>query len=376
MLQVSLTVLLSAGCIVAIVGASGIENTQTLKNVVVHINNGRKYHFIEEQEMMDLAIHNRHIDIMHMPVSRLDLSGIESVIKADPWVADAQVFVDNMRVLHMYVTQRVPVARVFQQDGHSYYLDATTASMPLSESSVYYTTVVTNVPSLGDDSAGRGMKKQIVKLARTIQVDSFWSAQVSHMGIDSMGMFELYPVLGNQVVRLGDTSRLNNKLAGVVAFYRQVLNRIGWDKYTTLDVRFSDQVVASPSLPYKGPVDKAAATMNWVNSIVETEARNDTKDSLQHAAKQEAAQSAPPEKKAAPKEEHKEKAKEADKKRKKDDKPRSKDVKKEKKEEHKPEKKEEKKHEDKKTEKKSDKPKDKDKEKKDQPTPKYIYSEH
>ncbi len=38
--------------------------------------------------------------------------------------------------------------------------------------------------------------------------------------------------------------------------------------------------MASPSLPYIGPVDKAIVNMNWINSIVETEAGNNAKDSV------------------------------------------------------------------------------------------------
>ena len=91
------------------------------------------------------------------------------------------------------------------------------------------------------------------------------------------------PVLGDQKILFGDTSRMKDKLNNLFVFYNNVLNRIGWDKYETLDVRFKGQVVASPSLPYNGPVDKAVDKMNWINSIVETEAKNAENDST-HAA--------------------------------------------------------------------------------------------
>ena len=290
-LQMALTVVVSVGCIVAMVSASKIEDTKMLSSVAVHISNDKKYHFIEEREITELAITKRNIDIVHTPLAQLDIHSMEQVIRADPWVANAQVFVDNDRVLHMYVTQRVPVVRVFQQNNASFYMDSTLSIMPLSSNYVYYTSVVTNVPELKNDSAGWAMRKQIASLVRTIQTDSFWSAQISQIIVDSNGTFELLPVLGNQRILFGAATDMRDKLDNLFLFYKNVLNRIGWDRYETLDLRFHGQVIASPSLPYKGPVDKAVDKMNWINSIVETEAVNDAKDST-HIAETKAAREA------------------------------------------------------------------------------------
>ena len=279
-IQVLLTLIVSTCCIIAMVSASRIEDSKMIKSVSINIKNEKKYHFIEQQEIMDIAINNRNVDIEHTPVSKLDVHSIEQVILADPWVANAQVFVDNAQVLNIYVTQRIPVARLFQQNGASYFLDTTLSIMPLSKNYVYYTTVVTNVPELKNDSVSWALRKQIVSLVRTIQADTFWNSQVSQVILDSSNMFELTPVLGEQRIILGDITGAKTKLNNLFLFYKNVLNRIGWDKYEVLDLRFADQVVASPSLPYKGPTDKAVVNMNWINSIMETEARKDSKDSV------------------------------------------------------------------------------------------------
>lgn len=289
-LQLLLTIVGATGCVIAMVSASTIEGEKPLRELpIVSISNDRKYHSLEQKKIMDLAIYKRNIDILHTPVSKLDVRGIERAIETDPWVQNAQVYIDIERVMHIEVTRRVPVARLFRADGTSYYIDSTLHTMPLSDDYTYYTNVVTNVPYLGDDSAGIGMKKQIVRLARFINTDSFWSAQVSQIAIDSAGMFELTPVIGEQKILLGDTSRLAEKFTNVMAFYKSVLNRIGWDKYQILDVRFQDQVIASPSLPYKGPVDKAITKMNWITSIEVTEAQKRHEDSVRAVVNHQAA---------------------------------------------------------------------------------------
>ncbi|MCD6012182.1 MAG: hypothetical protein K0Q79_2044 [Flavipsychrobacter sp.] len=275
-LQMLLTLVVTSCCIVAIISASKIESEKVLKSVAIHYNNCKKYHSVEEQEILDLAITNRNIDITRTPASRLDIHGMEKTIMNNPWIANAQMFIDNERILHMYVTQRIPVVRVFQQNGASYYMDTTMSIIPLSANYIYYSTVVTNVPEIKTDSISWAVRKDIISLVRTIHSDSFWSAQISHVIVDSPGMYELVPVLGDHKILFGNALNAREKFDNLFAFYKNVLNRIGWDKYQLLDVRFAGQVVASPSLPYSGPVDKAVNTINWVNSIIETEAKSDS----------------------------------------------------------------------------------------------------
>lgn len=275
-LQLFVTLVVTTCCVIAMVSASRIEESKMISSVAVHIRNDKKYHFIEQQEIMDLAINKDNIDITHTPVSKLNLHAMEQRILSDPWISGAQVYVDNDRVLQMHVTQRIPVVRVFQRNTVSYYMDTTLSIMPLSRNYIYYTSVVTNVPEIKNDSISWALRQQIVSMVRHIQHDSFWNAQISQVIVDSVGMFELVPMIGNQRVIFGDVANMNEKFNNLFVFYKNVLNKIGWDKYETLDVRYKDQVVALPSLPYKGPVDKAIDKMNWINSIVETEAANDS----------------------------------------------------------------------------------------------------
>lgn len=273
-LQVVFTLVLTTGCIIAISSASRVENDKKLNSIDIRIRGEKQYHFIDRQQIMNMIINDRHINIQNLSIGKLDIRSMEGIIDANPWVADAQVYIDNMHVLHVNVTQRIPVARIFDNAGNSYYLDTTLAAMPLSANYVYYTTVVTNVPELKDDSVSRSLKGQIVSLVRYITRDTFWNAQVSQISIDSNNDFELIPVLGDQRIILGDTSMMSDKFNNLFLFYKKVLDRVGWDKYQVLDLRYKGQVVASPSLPWKKPVDKSMSNMDWVKNIIESGAKD------------------------------------------------------------------------------------------------------
>lgn len=268
-LQFLLTLVVTAGCIVAVLSASRKEDEKYIRNIDIRIKNDNKCRFIDKDAVMDLVANDKHIDLKHIPASQLDLHGMEEAIAANPWVGRAEIYVDNLHDLHLNVTQRVPVARVFDSDTNSYYLDTALQIMPLSDRYVHYTTVVTNVPVLKDkDSASNVIKAEVVKMVRFIESDTFWNAQVSQIIMQPGGTFELVPVLGHQRILIGDTSMLKEKFGNLFAFYKSVLNRIGWDKYDVIDVRYKGQVVASPALPWNAPVDKAMSNMNWVKSII------------------------------------------------------------------------------------------------------------
>jgi cell division protein FtsQ len=269
-LQVFLGLAATGCCVTALLSAADIEKNVTITDVKVDITNGDKYKFMNEDMVKAIAITDRHVNIMYTPVKDLDIHRMEYILAANPWVASAQAYIDNKHVLHLNVTQRIPVARIFEDNGGSYYLDSSLSQMPISKQYTYYTTIVTNVPPMHDDSMSRAIKGEVVGLVKYVEGNSFWRAQIAQIAMDSSYAFQLVPVLGNHIILLGDTTDMQDKFANLLQFYKKIMNHIGWDKYERLDLRFKGQVVASPSLPYKGPVDKGMKTMSWYNSIMDS----------------------------------------------------------------------------------------------------------
>lgn len=277
-LQALLTLMATAGCLLAMVSASRINESQKISGIQVHIDMKKKYRFVEESKVIREAFDDRGVDTSITPLKAISLGDMERALDADPWIENSQVYVDNNRVIHIAVTQRKPVARLFTQKGNSLYMDRNLHLMPLVRDFTYYTLVVTNVPELGDDSLGKSVKSKLLYLVNTIRTDSFWNAQISQIMLDSAYNFELVPMLGEHTIIFGDTSRMVEKFSNLLAFYKNVFNRIGWDRYQVLDVRYKGQVIASPMLPYNGPVERV--DKSWLVKMLETEAR---KDSLYNA---------------------------------------------------------------------------------------------
>ena len=88
--------------------------------------------------------------------------------------------------------------------------------------------------------------------AQFISQNSFWTSQVAQIDVapsdaDGSWEFEMVPVVGNHLVKLGSGENIEQKFNRLFIFYKQVLARSGFDKYKTIDVRYTGQVVGGKS---------------------------------------------------------------------------------------------------------------------------------
>jgi cell division protein FtsQ len=270
-LRFSIGALLVAVFMVALVAASRQQNNKAIKGMEVHLNDEHEFSFLQRKDIEALLLRNRNIDLAQTAISKLDLRLMEDIARTNPWVAKADIFVDNRQVLQVNITQREPVARIFDINGSSYYMDSLLNTMPVSQGYAYPAPVFTNVPVLRNDSMQASLHQKIAYLSEMIGRDSFWHAQVTQIEVQPDQTFVLIPLFGDQRILIGDTANVQEKLKHLFAFYKNVSGKIGWDKYETLDVRYKNQVVASPSIgwiPLK-PTDTATAIIEGPDPKVE-----------------------------------------------------------------------------------------------------------
>lgn len=238
---------------VALIAASRQQNNKTIKGLEVRLNDDKELNFLQKKDIETLLLKNRNIRLTQTPVANLDLRLMEEIARTNPWVAKADIYVDNRQVLQVSITQREPVVRIFDINGASYYMDSALYTMPVGVGYAYAAPVFTNVPVLRNDSMNTVLRKKIAYMSEMIGRDSFWHAQVTQVEVQPDQTFVLTPLFGNQKIMVGDTDRIKDKLDNVFAFYKNVSNKIGWDKYQMLDARFKGQIVASPAIGYVPP---------------------------------------------------------------------------------------------------------------------------
>jgi cell division protein FtsQ len=102
------------------------------------------------------------------------------------------------------------------------------------------------------DSLKSEIGKQLFPMLQYIHEDAFFRAQISELVVSQNGDITLLPEVGNISVEFGTSEEYQTKLENLMLFYRQVLNRTGWDRYKKVSVKFRGQVVATRTNPF-GP---------------------------------------------------------------------------------------------------------------------------
>ncbi|MGM3198787.1 cell division protein FtsQ/DivIB, partial [Bacillus cereus group sp. BC241] len=72
---------------------------------------------------------------------------METSLETNPWVRNAEMYIDNQQVLQVLIEERQPVARVFTIQGGSFYVDSSGMRLPLSEKLSARVPMFTGFPS-------------------------------------------------------------------------------------------------------------------------------------------------------------------------------------------------------------------------------------
>jgi cell division protein FtsQ len=155
--------------------------------------------------------------------------------------------------------------------------------MPLSDKMSVRVPVFTDFPEKKIYTAKDSLLlNDVKKMAGFILNDPFWMSQVAQIDINADGNpmamgFEMIPVVGNHLVKLGNGNDIGKKFNRLMTFYKEVLSKTGFDVYSTVDVQYAGQVVGTKRGTEKKMVDLAKLQMNVDNLLKQMQqAQNDT----------------------------------------------------------------------------------------------------
>jgi cell division protein FtsQ len=274
---------IGGGMLVLLIAAMGKQKKNTCKDYSIAIKGSEaKSFFLSETDIVKLLKAATKGDIKGQQKASFNLQQMENLLEKNVWIKDAQLYFDNKDVLHVSVTERKPVARIFTKNGKTFYIDENENGIPLSENLSIKVPVFTGVPDKEERSKKDSLLIHDIKTtAQFISGNSFWTAQVAQVDVASSGTdgsleFEMVPVIGNHIVKLGNGENIEQKFSRLFIFYKQVLARSGFDKYKTIDVRFAGQVVGGKSEnPKVDSVQLRKNVENLLQQIKKIESENE-----------------------------------------------------------------------------------------------------
>ncbi len=202
------------------------EDVLTQKKVVLHPFDKR---FIEDEEVLAL------LKLKDSSLSKIKVEEIEKKLITNPYIANAEVYMDLNNRLYAYIEQYQPVARIIGRN--SYYIDKDGNKKPLSK---HYTENVILV--FGNLSAKQ--QKEVYELIQKINADPVLKEIVTEIHLNN-GRYSLRTQALSGNILFGDLNNSEEKLEKLKAIYAYLTKKKLHKKYHQLNLTYHNQVVCN-----------------------------------------------------------------------------------------------------------------------------------
>jgi cell division protein FtsQ len=171
-------------------------------------------------------------------MNEISASEIEAKLNINKLIKRAECFKTIGGYVKIKVYQRIPVLRVFSKNG-SYYVDKERNIMPVPRNFAAYVPIACG--NISDEYA----KNQLYDFAIYLQKDKFWDSQIAQIYVTARQDIVLTPVVGDHSIILGKVEACKENLDKLQTFYEKGLNKIGWNRYSTINLKYKNQVVCT-----------------------------------------------------------------------------------------------------------------------------------
>ncbi len=219
------------------------------KGVDIEMSNGCTEGFLDKTRIKDIMKDNGVYPESSV-MKNISTYQIEKVIRKNPYVKSVNCYKTHTGRLKVCVDQRIPAFMAVSSESGRFFMDKAGNLMPESTTAPYVM-VVTGVFSREFASS------YLVPVVAYINSSKFWHSQIEQVNVLKGGGIELIPRVGNHTVYLGhlpvptnkekqisDINKfMEKKLTRLFKFYKYGLSKVGWNKYSYINIEFDNQII-------------------------------------------------------------------------------------------------------------------------------------
>jgi cell division protein FtsQ len=244
---ITLWLVLIAGLFVSVAFINKQEEEKTCTAINVHIEPNEAANFIDrEMVLKTIRKDGNEKKIIGIAINNISIPWLENKLRINPMVKTAEVYTDMNGRLNIHIQQRRPILRVLNAFGEGFYLDEDGLKMPLSPDYTAHVTIANGYifeHGNGRDTALTETLRQVFKIATYVDKDTFWNAQIEQIFVTAESEFTLIPSIGDQTIDFGDAADTDDKFKRLMLFYKEAMNRVGWETYSSITVKYKNQIV-------------------------------------------------------------------------------------------------------------------------------------
>ena len=107
----------------------------------------------------------------------------------------------------------------------------------------------TNLVVATGDIDKKYAEKELLPFALFIQENPFWNNQIEQIHIsrnnENRRVALLVPRVGNHIVKMGEVRNFEKKLKRLKTFYEKAIGTVGWNKYSTINIQYDNQIICT-----------------------------------------------------------------------------------------------------------------------------------
>ena len=235
-----------AAWFVVVLGFVSSESDRVLCNRLDVILSDTLLHRFVTQTDVRRILEESDFQLQGYPLEEINTRELERSLEQNAYIKNAEVSSDISGRLEVNVEQRVPLVRIMPEGKGGFYLDTEMKILPLSEQ---YTPLILlasgHIPSPDKDREVTEDLGALFSFCTYLQEHPLWKEQIVQIYVNKSGEYELIPRVGAHHILLGGLEMWEKKLRNLELLYKQGLSRHGWNRYETINLKYTNQVICT-----------------------------------------------------------------------------------------------------------------------------------
>lgn len=256
-LKISLIVLFLLGLGVLIYFVNKEEQQQILSKPEIFIQVQGESAFLTKNELQTRLERGGFLP-KGIKTKDLDPNKVEKFILKMSEVKSVKVYKRIGKEWSIDVVLRIPIARIFNSFGESYYLDAEgykigtsnfhTARVLVFNGNIQDRLNTENVSQIINNNHLKSIRKldDMYRISNYVCKDPLFQSLIGQVFVNEQNEFDFVPLIGDQIIEFGTANseeEVQDKFKKLKVFYEQAMPYEGWNKYSVITIKYNGQIV-------------------------------------------------------------------------------------------------------------------------------------
>ena len=189
-----------------------------------------------DTESIELQLKSQQVYPVGKAIKDISTEKIENVLQQNGLIKSSECYFTPNGTVRVRIHQCIPKFRVIGQE--NYYIDTDRKKI----NPVDYTAYVPVVSGYVTYEMASG---ELFDFITFLEKNSFWNAQIEQIYVRPDHKIELVPRVSDSIILLGSLENYPAKLDKLKKLYVNGFNKIGWNRYKTIDLQYKGQIVCT-----------------------------------------------------------------------------------------------------------------------------------